>query len=459
MSTSRVVLGILLIVFVPGTILACDPVQSAKSLAFQDRGCSPVTTSTPFVHHPANPVFGAPAWFEGNIDCFSVAGDASGYVLLFTSSHAGNSGFYRVTSPDGITWSEPDTIPSFPRNDRWYGNIKCPDLGFRDGDLHLYFKGNIAESDPVAKAFGYAFSGDRGLTWRVHPEPVLTQTEPYEADLVDAPSVVRYGSQYVMSYMTKAVVGTNWRFYSCIAFSDDGITWTKHEDNPVLEPSLGSWYDYAAGRPRLLVDPYQPLLHLVFSGTAPVERCARFGRAISLDGGQSWTIEPLPILDLPEAAGMWNDGSIWCSSFAWNAARDSLSLYYVGASSSPGVDKRFGVAKAAWPLASPVHVPPPEQTESSLLKLVATPNPFAGQIAFQLSSAASLPAARVSIRVYDVSGRFIKELWTGAASAMPAAITWDGLNENGAPTAAGRYLVRVSAGNRLLGNVRITRLR
>ncbi len=459
MRTTLILTAALLAALAPGAILACDPGDRSGLHASRDLVCPPLTTSTPFTNHPANPIFAAPAWLEGGIDCFSVARDEAGFVMLFTAAHAGEQGFFRLTSPDGIAWSEPDSVPNFPRNEWWYGNIKCPDLQFRGGLLHLYFKGVVPDS-VLDAAIGYAFSTDRGSSWSVHPTPVLTQTERYEAELVDAPSVVRFGAQYVMSYMTKAEVEQHWRFFSCLAFSDDGLVWTKHPQNPILGPSVGGWYDYAASRARLLVDPFQPILHMFFTGTTTGgNRCGRFGRAFSVDGGVSWEVDPLPVLDLPASAGAWNDGSIWCGSFTWNDEQDLLSLYFVGLSTLPGSANMFGVALADWPLDTTVEVGQGLEPPAFPLQLIPMPNPSTSQIAIRLLCGTGLPATRISLRVYDLSGRFVRELWSGETGSLPGVVSWDGLDRRGKPTAAGRYLVRAAASGGFLGGVCVTRLR
>jgi len=69
------------------------------------------------------------------------------------------------------------------------------------------------------------------------------------------------------------------------------------------------------------------------------------------------------------------------------------------------------------------------------------PNPFnpSTLIRFDVSS----PGARVSLRVYDVSGRLVRILHDGITSSGPHAVTWDGTNLHGQHVSSGVYFYRL----------------
>ncbi len=73
----------------------------------------------------------------------------------------------------------------------------------------------------------------------------------------------------------------------------------------------------------------------------------------------------------------------------------------------------------------------------------ASPNPFnpATTIAFELAS-----PGQISITVYDVSGRMIRNLVNGHLPAGMHEVTWNGRDRNGATVVSGVYFYRLSAG-------------
>lgn len=72
----------------------------------------------------------------------------------------------------------------------------------------------------------------------------------------------------------------------------------------------------------------------------------------------------------------------------------------------------------------------------------ARPNPFAGET--EISYA--LPVGtRVSLRLYDVSGRLVRTLVDGARDAGVHHARWDGRNDAGAKVVSGIYFVKFSA--------------
>ncbi|MDP6418963.1 MAG: FlgD immunoglobulin-like domain containing protein [Candidatus Krumholzibacteria bacterium] len=444
--------GLLLLFLIARIALACDPDTPVKAPDNRS-SCEILTSSTPFVELNESPVAAAPSWFPTEYNCLDVAKDDEGYLLLFTSSE----GFYRLTSPDGIAWSEPDTLPSFPRHTSWFADIKCPDIRFYDNELLLYFKGNIADSsDPIEKGIGRAVSFDRGLNWDILPNPVITQDQGCDSTMIDSPSVIPFGDQFLMSYMVKSQVAD---FHTCIAFSPDGINWDKHPGNPIISPEPGTWYDRAAGTPRLLADPDGSTLHLFFTGTKiGTLRCARTGHAVSFDQGMTWTVDPLPVLDLNPVDESWNDSSIWCSSFIWEGSR--LSTYFVGMSSDTSQVMQFGLAQALWPLDSSVDAPADGGSSGNELPLLITwPNPFAQNTTIRFAAETVLPGGSLDLVVYDISGRRVRSLWTGNSGELPPLFVWDGKNDQGRRLASGQYLLSVTQGDKKIATAWVTSLK
>ncbi len=78
-------------------------------------------------------------------------------------------------------------------------------------------------------------------------------------------------------------------------------------------------------------------------------------------------------------------------------------------------------------------------------RLRILPNPFidGARILFQLNR-----PERVTLSIYDVSGRLVTRLANGRLEAGEHERTWDGTMPGGSRAAAGMYLVRLQAGGR-----------
>ncbi len=78
-----------------------------------------------------------------------------------------------------------------------------------------------------------------------------------------------------------------------------------------------------------------------------------------------------------------------------------------------------------------------------LMLFPSSPNPFrdAATIAYDLPA-----RARVSIAVYDVAGRLVRQVADETVEAGPHAVQWDGRDTSGQPVASGVYFCRVDAG-------------
>ena len=74
------------------------------------------------------------------------------------------------------------------------------------------------------------------------------------------------------------------------------------------------------------------------------------------------------------------------------------------------------------------------------------PNPFNPAVVLPLDLATD--AVRVSLRVYDVLGRRVRQVWQGPLGAGRHRFTWDGRDEEGKGVAAGVYLYQVEVDGR-----------
>ncbi len=54
--------------------------------------------------------------------------------------------------------------------------------------------------------------------------------------------------------------------------------------------------------------------------------------------------------------------------------------------------------------------------------------------------------ARVSLRIYDIAGKFVKELLNSNIEPGNYTISWDGSNQDGEKVSSGHYFVRIESG-------------
>ena len=75
------------------------------------------------------------------------------------------------------------------------------------------------------------------------------------------------------------------------------------------------------------------------------------------------------------------------------------------------------------------------------------PNPFNPAVVIPLDLATD--AAQVSLTVYDVLGRRVRQLWQGPLGAGAHRFSWDGRDEVGKGVAAGVYIYKVEVDGQL----------
>jgi len=71
------------------------------------------------------------------------------------------------------------------------------------------------------------------------------------------------------------------------------------------------------------------------------------------------------------------------------------------------------------------------------------PNPYLPNTKFTVPVTAN---ATVSVQVFDVQGRLVRELYRGEANSPGPALAWDGRTASGQPARSGLYWVRVRTG-------------
>ncbi len=90
-----------------------------------------------------------------------------------------------------------------------------------------------------------------------------------------------------------------------------------------------------------------------------------------------------------------------------------------------------------------VETEPVSVRRSAAPDLTIEPNPFSTRTKITAHAPRDVPSSR-SISVYDMAGRFVRDLSMPGSSA--AEITWDGSDDNGRPLGSGVFFVRASFG-------------
>lgn len=85
---------------------------------------------------------------------------------------------------------------------------------------------------------------------------------------------------------------------------------------------------------------------------------------------------------------------------------------------------------------------PSERPQSRGVQLSASPNPFRGTATLQLTLERE---TTVDVRVYDLAGRLVRQLYRGTRPAGVSPIMWDARDDQGQTARAGLYFVRVMA--------------
>lgn len=145
---------------------------------------------------------------------------------------------------------------------------------------------------------------------------------------------------------------------------------------------------------------------------------------------------------LPWAADQYVQWSV-ADSVSWKERVRNAAIYEYQHNRNPFVDHPEYVS-AIWDSANVTGVGGAASAPAHAMLRAALPNPFQARTTL----AYDLPRrAHVTLRIYDLSGRRVRSLVSGAVQdAGYHACEWDGRDDAGAATAAGLYFGRLEAG-------------
>lgn len=182
-------------------------------------------------------------WDEWSIAHTKLLEEPDGSLRMFYSGHYGRFLIGMATSTDGLNWERlPDNrMVMYEGPQAWDSVEVFSPFVMREGDkLSMWYTG--WDRGPSYR-IGYASSTDNGRTWTKSPEnPVLDvgSAGSFDSRSVEGASVIREADgTYRMWYMGQE--GTKWQL--SLATSPDGLHWTRYEGNPVFTVGAPAGWD------------------------------------------------------------------------------------------------------------------------------------------------------------------------------------------------------------------------
>ncbi len=186
-----------------------------------------------------------------------------------------------VESRDGIEWTTPEIVLGPNDKTDWENDLNRP-VVIKHGNLYqMWYTGQARGKSWI----GYATSQDGKVWQRMSDKPVLSAEHPWEKVAVMCPHVI-YDDQaklYRMWYSGGEQHEPNAIGY---ATSQDGLKWTKHDNNPIFRPDPQN--DWEKERVTACQVIQQKDWHIMFYiGFRDVDH-AQIGIARSKDGITNW---------------------------------------------------------------------------------------------------------------------------------------------------------------------------
>ena len=288
-----------------------------------------------WTRYPGNPLGslnGAPGSWNWNVCEASILynADSSRYEMWFSGT-SGNPVFpYKIgfaMSVDGISWvMHPDPVLT-PTSGTWdQSNVQFPFVIRENGQYKMWYSSSPPDYNQCK--IGYATSPD-GISWTKLPNPIFESgTDPWEAGGVMACYVMPVSGGYKIWYSGFTTALTNGEVYIGYATSVDGISWQRDTiNNPVLEPGVtGLWDGKWVWYPQILL--IDNMYYMYYAGTnIGYWGKVEVGLATSTDGITQWTKHSEnPVLS--PSAGAWDGQKVEASSV--KLIGDSLWMWYSG---------------------------------------------------------------------------------------------------------------------------------
>jgi predicted GH43/DUF377 family glycosyl hydrolase len=324
----------------------------------------PSYASSSFFKYPNNPVLNI------NLSSWDNKYLAQPYVLydsgfkIWYSGHNGNFWSIGYASSSGnLNWNKlPNPILS-SENTQLPKNIFTPTI-IKEGDLYRLWFTNTPD-DRTDFHIGYAESFD-GISFSIKSMNIFSnfKTSDFGGLGAVSPNVIRNTTKYFIYYNSADFI--DWKIG--LAESDDGITWTPYENNPVLKGDA-AWDGQQVGGPAVIYD--NGTYHMWYNSNTNIP--SRINYAYSSDG-KNW-IKPAdknPVIDT-DLPGTWEGSGIGDPAVV--KLGDRILLWYGAGGTLDGVNAaRIGLASDI-PFTTPIVTPTPIPTITPSPSPTPTPSP------------------------------------------------------------------------------------
>ncbi len=143
---------------------------------------------------------------------------------------------HRLTSPDGLRWTEQGSLDIRRRSGEPIGKgaYGTPSVVLRKGTWHLFY-----ERDD--KGVWLATSRDLKVWTNVQDEPVIALgPDAYDRHAIALNQVIRYRGRFYGVYHANADPEWKGPWTTCLAVSDDLVRWSKYPRNPIVPGDASS---------------------------------------------------------------------------------------------------------------------------------------------------------------------------------------------------------------------------
>ena len=236
--------------------------------------------------HPANPILkkqNIPLDFKG-VAHSSVLKTGNKYMMWYTGVAQGVSHIFCATSTDGLNWNYHSTDPvlSPDTSHYWERRYVGSCVVIKENEqFKMYYTGRNADDRAnTVWSIGLAVSSD-GFNWRKRENPVLSGIAGKWDSKIAVSDIRIIDGTYYLYYTGKANV---YDHQIGLATSTDGINWIRYNNNPILT-STQTWEGAGIYYPSIIKEDNQFVM--VFQNSYG-NRISGFGLAYSTDG-VNWT--------------------------------------------------------------------------------------------------------------------------------------------------------------------------
>ena len=262
---------------------------------------------TEWEKYPGNPVLQdgpSGAWDDVEVGGPTLLFDGTEYKMWYNGTSSGST--LRIglaTSPDGLEWTkyEGNPVLDLGPSGAWdAGDVSAATILFDGVQYKMWYAG----WDEVRehRRIGYATSSD-GIAWTKHEGNPVMDIGPsgsWEDRRIESPCVLFEGGHYKMWY-TGVDYATDHRRIGH-ATSPDGLVWSKYVGNPVIDVGPdGSWDDAWVLQPSVLFDGTEYQMWF-----AAWDGYAKMGYATSPYGAEWTKHESNPVM-VVGPGGSWDD--------------------------------------------------------------------------------------------------------------------------------------------------------